>query len=155
MKAKTSESVQMLSQDLLIYIRALRSELLSEISSRVSSRNEFLRVGTSSEKARITRPNPNFQKTDHSDLFRLVFCYFFAKNRVFSRKLGSERVGTSRNEFGRLEIFPKYFEIRKTAISETRKNKNFRKKRLTQGLTFWLYFTLNFFRFNDESDLSF
>ncbi len=45
------------------FCRVLHSELLSEILSRVSSRNEFSRVGTSSEKARITRPNPNFQKT--------------------------------------------------------------------------------------------
>jgi len=45
-----------------VFTRVLHSELLSKISSRVSSRNEFSRVGTSSEKARITRPNPNFRK---------------------------------------------------------------------------------------------
>jgi len=46
-----------------IPIRALHSELLSEVSSRVLSRNEFSRVGTSSEKARKTRSDPNFRKT--------------------------------------------------------------------------------------------
>jgi len=52
---------------------ALRSELLSEISSRVSSRNEFLRVKTSSEKAHKTRSDPNFCKTARSDP---NFCVF-------------------------------------------------------------------------------
>jgi len=47
--------------------RALHSELLSEVSSRVSSRNEFLRVGTSSEKAQKTRSDPNFRKTAISE----------------------------------------------------------------------------------------
>jgi len=52
-----------LGHDNTVQSRVLHSELLSEISSRVLSRNEFSRVGTSSEKARITRPNPNFRKT--------------------------------------------------------------------------------------------
>jgi hypothetical protein len=46
-----------------IPIRALHSELFSEHSSWVSSRNEFSRVGTSSEKARKTRSDPNFRIT--------------------------------------------------------------------------------------------
>jgi len=41
-------------------IKALHSELLTELSSQVLSRNESGRVGTSSEKARKTRSYPNF-----------------------------------------------------------------------------------------------
>jgi hypothetical protein len=51
----------------IVVSRALHSELFSEHSSRVSSRNEFSRVGTSSEKARKTRSDPNFRKTAISE----------------------------------------------------------------------------------------
>ncbi len=43
--------------------RALHSEHLTELLSQVSSRNEFSRVGTSSEKDQKTRSDPNFCKT--------------------------------------------------------------------------------------------
>ncbi len=71
--------------------RALHSELLTELSSRVSSRNKSGQVGTSSEKSSKnsfpTNSDPNFAKNA-----------FFA---IFSRKLGSERVFASRDEFGK------------------------------------------------------
>ncbi len=95
--------------------RAQHSELFSEHSSRVSSRNEFLRVGTSSEKARKTCSDPNFWKIAN-------FSYFFAKNRENREKKHWNYLNIS--------------EIWKTAISETRENKNFGKNRLTQGLRF-------------------
>jgi len=47
--------------------KALHSELLAELSGRFSSRNEYSRDGTSSEKARKTRSNPNFRKTAISE----------------------------------------------------------------------------------------
>jgi hypothetical protein len=65
--------------------------LHSELSSRVSSRNELGRVSKKLEKL---VPTLIFKK-------RLVSTLIFAKKRVYSRKLGSEQVGTSRDEFGK------------------------------------------------------
>jgi len=96
-----------------VFTRALHSELFSEHSSRVLSRNKFSRVGTSSEKARKTRSDPNFWKITN-------FGDFFTKNR-------EKNHGNYQN----------ISEIQKTAISETRENENFGKNRLTQGLTFY------------------
>ena len=75
--------------------RALRSKLLSEISSRVSSRNEFSRVETSSEKARITRSSPNFRKTAITETRE-------NENREKTRFFAKIRVGTSFRESGRV-----------------------------------------------------
>ena len=41
--------------------KALHSELFAELSGRFSRRNEYSRDGTSSEKARKTRSDPNFR----------------------------------------------------------------------------------------------
>jgi len=100
--------------------KALRSELLSVLSSQVSSQNEFSRVGTSSEKDQKTRSDPNFRKTAISETREKtqIFVIFFASLEMFG-KHGNYR---------------KISEIRKTAISETRENENFGKNCLTQGL---------------------
>jgi len=52
---------------MILIIKALHSELLAEVSGRFSSRNEYSRDGTSSEKARKTRSDPNFRKTAISE----------------------------------------------------------------------------------------
>jgi len=86
--------------------RALHSELLTELSSRFLSRDEFSRDETGSEGSDITVPtrsDPNFRK--------------------FSVKI---RVGTS---FCMSDIT----EIRKKSISETRENENFEKKMSNSG----------------------
>jgi hypothetical protein len=74
--------------------RALHSELVTELSSRFSSRDEFSRV----ETRRVER-----------HFFVIFVHYFFVFSdssnpnfRDFSRKLGSERVRTSRDEFSRV-----------------------------------------------------
>jgi len=63
--------------------------------------------------------------------------------QIFLRKLGSEQVFASRDEFGRLGHYRNISKIRKKPFSETRKIENFGKKHLTQGLTDgdkkWLY----------------
>ncbi len=64
--------------NLKVVPRALHSEFFSEHSSRVSSRNEFLRVGTNSEKARKTRSDPNFRKITN---FREFSRFFRKKSR--------------------------------------------------------------------------
>jgi len=113
--------------------RALHSKLFSEHSSQVSSRNEFLRVGTSSEKARKTCSDPNFWKTaisETSENKNHEKTQFFA---IFSQKIA---IFASSEMFGKHGNYQNISEIQKTAISETRENKNFGKNRLTQGLTF-------------------
>ncbi len=56
-----TQNTKVQSINIIVIIgRALCSKLLSEILSRVSSRNEFLRVKTSSEKARKTHSDPKF-----------------------------------------------------------------------------------------------
>ena len=115
--------------------RALHSELFSEI------RVEF-RVGTS------------FRESGRDELniiFFVIFVrYFFVfsetrenKNRkktqifaIFSRKIAKIAIVTSLEMFGKHGNFRNISKIRKMAISETRENKNFGKKRLTQGLKF-------------------
>jgi len=87
-----------------------------------------LRVETSSEGSDITEIFPKFK-------FRLVSTRSDPNFANFLRKLGSERVFASRDEFGRLGHYQNISEIRKKPISETRENKNFGKKRLMQGLT--------------------
>jgi hypothetical protein len=98
---------------LLLIIRALHSELLTELSSRFSSRDEFSRVETSLEGSDITEIFPKFE-------FRFVPTLIFA----------------NRDEFGRLGHYRNISKIQKKSISETRENENFGKKRLTQGLTY-------------------
>jgi len=111
-----------------VYSRALHTELELEYLSRDSSRNEFLRVKTRQVERHFFVIFGNLGKRlvpTHSDPNFRDFRNFFAKIRV----------SASRNEFGRLEIFLKYFKIRKMAISETGENENFGKKRLTYGLS--------------------
>ncbi len=82
------------------FCRALHSELFSQLSSRVSSRNEFWRVETSLEKAQKTCSDPNFRKTaitktrenENREKLHREKMQFFAKIRV----------GTSWNEFLRV-----------------------------------------------------
>jgi len=107
-------------------IRALHSELLSKISSQVLSWNEFSQVETRRVERHFFAPTLIFKGA-----FRLVPTLIFAN---FSWKLGSEQVGTSWDEFGRLRHYWNFSEIRKKSISETRENENFGKKRLTHGL---------------------
>jgi len=90
--------------------RALHSELLTELSSRVSCRDESERVRKKLEK---TRSDPNFRKTEGTS------------RNEFSR------VGTSSEKARKTRSDPNFW---KTAISKTRKNKNFGKNRLTHGL---------------------
>ncbi len=83
-------------------------KLFSEIRVKFRVGTSFSRVETSSEGSDITVPtssDPNF--------------------REFSRIFVKIRVGHYRN----------ISEIRKKSISETRKNENFGKKCLTQGLS--------------------
>jgi hypothetical protein len=80
-----------------IQSRVLHSELELEISSRFSSRNEFSRVETRRVERHFFRENEKREKTRFSRFFRdfsRIFC-------EFSRKLGSERVFASRDEFGK------------------------------------------------------
>jgi hypothetical protein len=89
----------------VIPTRALHSKLLSKILSRVLCRNEFSQVETSSVKAQKTCSDPNFQKTPISETLenenceKNTFCDIFHN---FLQELGSEPVGTSRNEFSRV-----------------------------------------------------
>jgi len=100
-------------------IRVLHSELLTELSSRFSSRGEFSRVETSLEGSDITEIFPKFK-------FRLVSTHSDPNFCKFFMKIGSERVFASWDEFGRLghyqniskfekSLFPK---LAKTKISE-------------------------------------
>jgi len=83
----------------LLKIKALHSELLTELSSRVSSRNESGRVRKKLKKLVPTlifkkrqfptRSDPNFTKKP----------IFFAKIRVGMGRNESERVFESRDEF--------------------------------------------------------
>jgi len=93
------------------------------------------RVRTSFRESRRVRKAwtlPKYFRNSSSDSFRLVPTLIFA---IFLQKLGSERVFASRDEFGGLGHYWNISEIRKKPISETREIENFRKKRLTQGLT--------------------
>jgi len=100
--------------------KALHSELLTEVSSRFSSRNESERV----ESQRILpkyfwiSENSNSRNSRKQKSWKIAIFAIFASSETF------EKHGNYRN----------ISEIWKTAISETRKNKNFGKKRLTQGL---------------------
>jgi len=106
--------------------RVLHSELLTELSSRFSSRDEFLRVETSSEGSDITEIFPKFE-------FRLVstcsdpnFCKFLAKIRV----------GTSFQESGQVRkarTLPKYFRNSKKAYFQNSRKRKFRKKMSNAG----------------------
>jgi len=95
---------------------ALHTELELEYSSQDSSRNEFSRVETRRVERHFFVILGNFSKT-------LVPTLIFAN---FLRKLGSEQVFASRDEFGRLGHYRNISEIWKKSISETRKNENFR-----------------------------
>ncbi len=118
--------------------KALHSELLSELSSQVSSWNEFSRVGTSSEKARKTCSDPNFWKTAISKTRENENC---KKTQIFAKK--SQKfmifaIFASLEMLGKLGNYQNISKIRKMAISETRKNENFGKKCLTQGPSYWI-----------------
>jgi len=100
----------------MIKTRALHSELLSEVSSRVSSRNEYSRVGTSSEKAKKTRSDPNFWKTTISETRE-------NKNRKNREKLPFLRVRKCSESTEITEIFLKFkkrqfLKLAKTKILE-------------------------------------
>jgi len=84
-----------------------------QVSSRVSSRNEFSQVGTSSEKARKTRSDPNFWKMAISETRE-------NKNR---KKLRFSRVRKCSESTEITKIFPKFEKrqfpkLTKTKISE-------------------------------------
>ncbi len=84
--------------------RALHSEILSKISSRVSSRNEFSRVETRWVERHFFDVFGKFGKKQLPKLAKMkiakkrIFSWFF---RNFSQKLGLVRVFASRNPFGR------------------------------------------------------
>ncbi len=75
--------------------RALHSELFSELSSRVSSRNEFLRVETRRVVRHFFVTFENFGKRLLLKLAKTKI----TKKRVFLRFFVKIRVGTSGNEF--------------------------------------------------------
>ncbi len=75
--------------------RALRSELLSKLSSWVSSRNEFSRVGTSSEKLEKLVPTLIFGKRQFPKLAKTKSSEKARTTRPNSKKVWKFRVGTS------------------------------------------------------------
>jgi hypothetical protein len=117
------------------YTRALHSELLTELSSRVSSWNESGRVHKKLKKLVPTlifekRTFPKLAKTKIAKKcnFSRFFCNFFAKTRVGMSFHESRRVRKKLEKLVLTLIF------KKTDISETRENKKFGKTRLSQGL---------------------
>ncbi len=101
-------------------VRALHSELLTELSSRFLSRDEFSRVETRQVERNFfdifvsyffvfsDSSNPNFRKETR---FFEIFSRFFAKIRV----------GMSRNEFSRVGTsLEKLEKLVPTLIFETR-----------------------------------
>ncbi len=87
-------------------------------------------VGTSFSRVETRRDERHF------------FCYFRSLFFVFSENCEIENrekkaifaIFTSSEMFEKLRNYRNISKIRKTAISENRENKNFGKKRLTQGL---------------------
>jgi hypothetical protein len=96
--------------------RVLHSELLTELLSRFSSRDEFGRLGHYQNISEIrvpTRSDPNF-------------CEFFAKIRVRTsfRKSGQVR---------KARTLPKYFRNSKKAYFRNSRKRKFRKKTSNAG----------------------
>ncbi len=109
--------------------RVLHSELLTELSSRFSSRDEFSRVETSSEGSDITEIFPKFE-------FRLVSSRSDPNFRKFSRIFCENRVGTSFRESGQVRkarTLPKYFRNSKKAYFRNSRKRKFRKKMSNAG----------------------
>jgi len=114
--------------------RALHSELLSKISSWVSSRNEFSRVETRRVEHHFfvifgnfgKRLLPKLAKTNFHD-----FSQFFCKK---SRKIAIFAIFASLETFGKHGNYRNISEVLKTAISETRENKNFGKNVFCRAL---------------------
>jgi len=108
--------------------RALHTELELEYSSRDSSRNEFSRVEMRRVECHFFVIFGNLSK-------RLVPTLIFAN---FSRKLGSEQVGTSRNKSERVRKarnISKIFRNSKNGNFRNSRKRKFWKKRLTHGLS--------------------
>jgi hypothetical protein len=106
--------------------KALLSELFSEI------RVEF-RVGTSFSRVETRQDERHFFRYFCSLFFRIFQNSRKRKSRKF-QKFVIFAIFASSEMFEKLGNYQNISEIRKTAISETRKNENFGKKRLTQGL---------------------
>jgi len=120
----------LLFEKIELKLRALHSELFSEI------RVEF-RVGTSFSRVETRRVERHFFRYFQSLFFRI-----FRNSR--KGKLQKKAIFASSEMFEKLGNYQNISEIWKTAISETRENKNFGKKHLTHGLTQTIWLILLF-----------